>query len=86
MTTYATTTATITRGITVSPSLPSSSVARSTEVIGSRSIATHMAPMPIANPCREMQPRQVGQRDTAHRAHEHGRKDRAAPKQLNEAQ
>ncbi len=50
VTTYATTTATITRGITVSPSLPSSSVARSTEIIGSRSIATHMAPTPIANP------------------------------------
>ena len=42
------TTATITSGVTASPSEASSKVASSTEVSGSRSIATVIAPMPMA--------------------------------------
>ena len=45
--TYATTTATMTSGVICSPSLPSSRVASRTEVSGSRSIAQHIAPMPM---------------------------------------
>src|SRR5664279_1940084 len=47
-TTKATTTATMTSGVTASPSESSSSVASRTEVIGSRSIVTHIAPIPMA--------------------------------------
>ena len=44
------TTATMTSGITASPSEPSRSVASITEVSGSPSITTDMAPIPIARP------------------------------------
>ena len=48
VTTNATTTATMTSGVTDTPSAPSNRVASSVEVNGSRSIAAHIAPMPIA--------------------------------------
>ena len=48
VTTNPTTTATITSGVTETPSAPSSSTARRVDVRGNRSMATHMAPMPIA--------------------------------------
>src|SRR6201996_973453 len=47
VTTWATTTATMTSGITASPSEDSSSVASSTDDSGSRSTATVVAPMPM---------------------------------------
>src|SRR5690348_4626447 len=48
LTTYATTTATITSGIDCTPSCPSSNVASITEVSGRVSIDAHIAPMPMA--------------------------------------
>ena len=54
--TYATTTATITSGMTVTPSEPSSKVASRTEVSGSESIAAHIAPMPMATPGTSVSP------------------------------
>ena len=47
VTTNATTTATMTSGVLCSPSPPSRRVASRTEVSGSRSIAQHIAPMPM---------------------------------------
>jgi len=47
---YATATATITSGITAGPSDSSNRVANKTEVNGSLSITTHIAPMPMATP------------------------------------
>jgi IS5 family transposase len=47
VTTNATTTATMTSGVTDTPSAPSNRMASSVEVNGSRSIAAHIAPMPI---------------------------------------
>ena len=46
--TWATTTATITTGMTFRPSVPSNTVASSVEVSGRPSIAAHIAPMPMA--------------------------------------
>ncbi len=51
-----TTTATITSGMTASPSLASSSVASSVELNGSRSITVLMAPMPMATPGTRVSP------------------------------
>jgi hypothetical protein len=48
VTTYDTTAATITTGMTVIPSVPRKRVVSSTAVIGSRSIATVIAPIPMA--------------------------------------
>src|SRR6185312_1689928 len=48
--TWATTTATITTGITLRPSVPSNTVASSVEVSGRPSIAADIAPMPMATP------------------------------------
>jgi len=49
-TTYATATATMASGITSRPSEDSSKVASKTEVSGSLSITTVIAPMPMATP------------------------------------
>ena len=62
--TYATTTATITSGITARASDPSSREASKTEVSGSLSITTVIAPMPMATPSTSGSP---------------GRCDRATP-------
>ena len=56
VTTWLTTTATITSGITSRPSENSSRVASITEVRGSLSIATDMAPMPMATPATSGRP------------------------------
>jgi hypothetical protein len=54
--TKATTTATTTGGVTITPSAPISTTASSVEVNGSRSMAVHMAPMPIPIPAAKFMP------------------------------
>lgn len=54
--TCATTTETITNGMTVSPCDPSSRVASRTETNGSLSIAVLIAPTPMANPATRDSP------------------------------
>ena len=61
-----------------SPSVPISRVASSTEVRGSRSMAQHIAPMPMPMAARELHAGQPAERDAEHRPDEHRREDRAA--------
>ena len=76
--TNATTTATITSGMTARPSDASSREASKTEVSGSLSMTTDMAPMPMATPSNKWQPGQVDRATPPGRAEEQGREGRAA--------